>query len=400
MAMNAVTSTTGKCRPARSPKILWASERFHPDIGGVETRALAVISSLTRKGFDVQVLVLRADGVSGREVIKSGVLVRSVGCPESKWPPCIRPILVLTRWIRELMFYPNADVVITPSQYAVIAAKVLGYGHKVVYCPGQLDDIRMRNLLDLGGFLHPLGMQHHALILQRRLALAIAVKIADRVTVESRQEATKLYGHMPIASNRLCIHPSGVDVDRFSVPRGVHKDVRVGIFCRMVDVKNVDMFLKALAVIEHGVRGFVVGSGLELERLKKFARELGCQQRVCFVGATQYPERIYATLDAVVVCSHSESFGFTALEAMAAGAVPIIRRPDPPLVTIGVAEYLRDGYDSLFFETYSVEDLAQKILLLGKRPAYREELRRHAAERVRTDFQWDAVVTRVFEGII
>ena len=63
----------------------------------------------------------------------------------------------------------------------------------------------------------------------------------------------------------------------------------------------------------------------ELVRLESLARSLGVADRIRFLGPRPHGElpSLYGAADAVVVCSHTESFGFAALEAHACG-VPVV----------------------------------------------------------------------------
>ena len=71
----------------------------------------------------------------------------------------------------------------------------------------------------------------------------------------------------------------------------------------------------------------VAGDG-EVARLRGLVEELGLRDVVGFVGAVPHAELpvYYRAADALVVCSHSESFGLTALEAHACGT-PVVGTP-------------------------------------------------------------------------
>jgi D-inositol-3-phosphate glycosyltransferase len=76
-----------------------------------------------------------------------------------------------------------------------------------------------------------------------------------------------------------------------------------------------------------------------LERLRKLAMDLGLETRVRFVGPrprAQLPD-FYRAADALLVCSRTESFGLTALEAQACG-VPVVGTP-----VGGLTGVVRDG---------------------------------------------------------
>src|SRR5439155_21511727 len=123
----------------------------------------------------------------------------------------------------------------------------------------------------------------------------------------------------------------------------------------------------------------------EIERLLRLARSLHVEPRVRFLGPKLRAELpfLYRAADVAVVCSHSESFGFAALEAHACGT-PVVATAVgtvPEIVADGESGYVVTGRDPGVFA-------ARLRILLGDR-----ELRARfsrAAVRSARRFQWDA----------
>lgn len=166
------------------------------------------------------------------------------------------------------------------------------------------------------------------------------------------------------------IHP-GVDHGLFTPgDRRVAKqelglgDEAVMLFVgRIQPLKGLDLAIKALGEIskklDRKVVLLVVGgpsgnkSDRELERLRSMADERGLGGQVSFVGP-QTQDRLpvfYRAADFLAVCSHSESFGLSALEAQACGT-PVIGTPVGGLsyvVVDGASGYLIDRRDEKVF---------------------------------------------------
>ncbi|MDG7001924.1 MAG: glycosyltransferase family 4 protein, partial [Nitrososphaerota archaeon] len=92
------------------------------------------------------------------------------------------------------------------------------------------------------------------------------------------------------------------------------------------EYKGVNVLLDAISIINSSgnkVNLTIVGTGPELENLKRKSRTLGIEGSTRFLGNVSDKEllRLYSTCDSVVLPSlnRREAFGIVLLEAMAAG---------------------------------------------------------------------------------
>ncbi len=132
---------------------------------------------------------------------------------------------------------------------------------------------------------------------------------------------------------RIEIVPSGIDVERFGAGRRdervraklrVRRDERMVLFVsRLAREKNVDLLLEALAdACDPSLRLVIAGDGPARDELEARATELGVRESVVFLGAVAretLPD-LYASADAFVFPSTSETQGLVQAEALAAGA--------------------------------------------------------------------------------
>jgi len=100
----------------------------------------------------------------------------------------------------------------------------------------------------------------------------------------------------------------------------------------------------------------MVGDGPERHKAEQWTRENGMVDCIDFVGNVKEPQEILAGADLFVLPSESESFGLSALEAMALG-VPVISSN-----TGGLPEVNKEGVSGHLCPVGEVEEMAEKSL--------------------------------------
>ncbi len=105
-------------------------------------------------------------------------------------------------------------------------------------------------------------------------------------------------------------------------------------------VKRVPDLLSAFALLLEDIQDVVlvlVGDGVERNIAMGMARDLGIEEKVCFVGNVSNPAPLIAVSHFLALASDKESFGLVALEAMACGKPVVATR------TGGLSELVEDG---------------------------------------------------------
>ncbi|XCM84033.1 D-inositol-3-phosphate glycosyltransferase [Kitasatospora sp. HUAS MG31] len=239
------------------------------------------------------------------------------------------------------------------------------------------------------------------------------VEAADRLIANTAEEADELARHYAALPGQLAVVHPGVNLDVFRpgdqraarARLGLPQDAAVLLFAgRIQPLKAPDVLLKAVAELlarEPGLRERLVvpvvggpsGTGLARpESLHKLAAQLGISDVVRFhppVGQQVLAEW-YRAATALVMPSHSESFGLVALEAQACGT---------PVVAAAVGGL-----------PVAVRDAVTGTLVHGHRPeAWAEALRPYvtdralvarrgaAAARHAARFGWDAAAAATAE---
>jgi glycosyltransferase involved in cell wall biosynthesis len=203
----------------------------------------------------------------------------------------------------------------------------------------------------------------------------------------------------------IAVVPSAIDVEQFAAGRrsalvrarlGADDDAPLAlVVSRLGMEKNVELALDALARSPE-LRLAVVGEGPHRAALEERARRLGVDGRVRFTGALareRLPD-VYASVDAFVFPSTTDTQGLVLAEALAAG-LPVIAAdseasrdvlagagrlvaPDPDALAAAIRGALAAGRDQsavhLAFSRFTVEMQTRRILEL-----YREVLAARAA---------------------
>jgi glycosyltransferase involved in cell wall biosynthesis len=200
--------------------------------------------------------------------------------------------------------------------------------------------------------------------------------------------------------------PHGLDLEDYPEPTPERRaaardwigarDFVIGYAGRLLAMKGVEVLLRATAILasaEPAARAFtvvVVGEGPERITFESLASELGLADRVRFRPAVPHesmPE-VFAAFDVTVVPSLTtptwkEQFGRVAIEAMAAGSVPVVSDSGALPSVVGDAGIVtREGDPAA---------LAGALERLLSSHGERDFLALRGRERVRERFTWSAI---------
>ncbi len=227
------------------------------------------------------------------------------------------------------------------------------------------------------------------------------IRSADVLVASTDDEWDHLACLYGASHDRLkTIHP-GVDHSLFApadraVSRarlGLRDEVVVLYVGRIQRLKGIELAVRAVeqlvGAVEKDVVFMVVGgaSGAdgddEVRRLNELVTELDLERNVRFMGPQRHDRlpAFYNASDALVVCSHSESFGLAALEAQACGT-PVVGTP-----VGGLSYVVRNGESGFLEDTRDPTVFASRLkTLLGDEQLIRDF--RAAAVRSAQVFSW------------
>jgi glycosyltransferase involved in cell wall biosynthesis len=160
---------------------------------------------------------------------------------------------------------------------------------------------------------------------------------------------------------------------------------------RLAAEKRVDVIIHAFACARAllppgSIRLVIAGSGPREAALRAMAP--GDTTFLGHLDRERELPRLYASADAFLFASCTETLGLVVLEALASG-LPVIATPIG-----GVAEHLRDGVNGFAVHAHSPVAMAAAIIRLVKEPMTRRRLSRAARESA-LDLGWEAELDRL-----
>jgi N-acetyl-alpha-D-glucosaminyl L-malate synthase BshA len=167
-------------------------------------------------------------------------------------------------------------------------------------------------------------------------------------------------------------------------------------------VKRVEDVVKVFAKVRESMPAklLLVGDGPERNHIESLCRELGLWSDVRFLGKLKTVEKVLAVSDLFLLTSETESFGLSALEAMAS-KVPVISTN-----TGGLPEVNIDGVTGFTSNVGDIEDMAANALKILTDPITHSQFRENAYNKAK-EFdinnilpQYEAVYARVLNRAV
>ena len=153
-----------------------------------------------------------------------------------------------------------------------------------------------------------------------------------------------------------------VDTQKLYFEREQYHSKKLLYVGRLVEIKGVDLLLKAFAKVKTvGVTLVIVGDGAEEESLRDIVKQLGLEAKVEFVGFKEGEElyQYFQKSDIFILPSRMETFGLVVLEAMC-NSMPIICSQ-----YVGCIPDLVDEDNGMIVNPYDTDSLTEAIDLLA-----------------------------------
>lgn len=205
----------------------------------------------------------------------------------------------------------------------------------------------------------------HRALLKFSLARAKHLFSTSKAMAEEAKQYTR---------KKFEITPFGVNMELFSPEKRDRndRDFVAGTVKTLAPAYGIDVLLKAAAIIKKEqpqipLKLRIAGKGPCAEEYRALAAELGIDDIVTWLGFIPQEQAAaeWANMDAAVVCSNSESFGVSAVEAQSCGCPVVIS--DIP----GLMEATKPGETSVVVPRKNERALADAIASL-----YQDEERR------------------------
>ena len=223
-------------------------------------------------------------------------------------------------------------------------------------------------------------------------------KLAHRILANSSGVAELLAREEGVPRRKIIEIPNFLAGNAFeAVDEAVHVAQRrswglpdgafvIGIVARLSPVKNHVLLLKALAQLDGQFHLVVIGDGPSRAGLEQLARQLGIGSRAHFVGEVLSLDNLHQFLDVSVLCSLSEGFPNSVIEAMAA-ARPVVATP-----VGGVTDAVTHGVTGILVPVDDPPPLAAALRVLEADSLLRTRLGEAGREAVRIKFRQETVI--------
>lgn len=364
----------------KSGRIAWATDTLD-DVNGVAVTVRTAAAHARRRGLPITVLAsLPTHGERDFAL--------------ENFPPI---------WRRPLPRYEELTLAVPPFLEMIEAIERERFREIVVSTPGPvgLTALAAGKLLglELTGIYHTDFPRYVELVAGERFAAYARSYMRwffgamDRVFVSSHAYRGELV-ELGLEPERIQLLPRGVDAERFSPERripgffdrwGLLPGTLFLYVGRLTPQKNLDALLAAFAALsarDPDARLAIVGDGPEREALESCA-----PSAVAFTGYLDGDElaAAYASADAFVFPSRTDTFGNVVLEAMASGLPPIVSLEGGP------RELIESGHDGLAVDCGDPAALAQAMEVLAAEPALRRRLGLRARDRA-LGRSWDDLI--------
>jgi N-acetyl-alpha-D-glucosaminyl L-malate synthase BshA len=155
-------------------------------------------------------------------------------------------------------------------------------------------------------------------------------------------------------------------------------------------VKRVRDIVRIFAIVNETVPSslVMVGDGPDRALAEEEARQLGVSEHVTFLGKIDAVAPLLADADLFLLPTDRESFGLSALEALASG-VPVVGA-----AVGGLVEVVRDGVTGALRPVGDVDGMAAAAIMILRDEARRDAMGQAAAADARARYAQDAIVAQ------
>ena len=249
--------------------------------------------------------------------------------------------------------------------------------------------------------LHSTGLPDHVEWPNRLLS-----PLSDAFIAVAESHGSYLTSHEGCSADKVRVIPNGVDLQRFH-PRWPDRKLQreldldadaptIGIIAALRPEKNHELFLSVAALVQAELpkaRFLIVGDGPLRSKLEAFARSLGVEEAVRFLGIRRDVPELLSLMDVVMLTSKMEANPLCLLEAMASEKPVVASRVG------SVTESVQDGRTGYLVAADDSQGMAARVLELLQDRRRASSMGRAAREAVIAHWSVDRMV-RGYEDLI
>ena len=348
------------------------------EIGGTELNAVRTVEALDRRRFQVTVFHLHETGPLRARYEALGLQLLHLPIGRLYSPRTAGQGMRLLRLLRR----ERIEVVHTHDLYTNIFAAPWARlaGCRVIASRRWLDAVPRAGLVPLNRWSYRCA---HRVVANSSLGVRLLID-------KERVPAARVFELPNFLEERAFNHVTGeVRSARrrgWGVPQGAFL---IGTVARLASVKNHALVLRALQRLDEDVHLVLIGEGPLRRALEELAKELHVDRRVHFTGQLVETDNLHQFFDVSVLCSRSEGFPNTVIEALAAGC-PVVATP-----VGGVPEVIIERQTGLLVPVDQPDALAESVRELRRDAALRKRLSEAGPARARSQYHQTLVIARL-----
>ncbi|MDA0176562.1 MULTISPECIES: N-acetyl-alpha-D-glucosaminyl L-malate synthase BshA [Mesoflavibacter] len=218
-------------------------------------------------------------------------------------------------------------------------------------------------------------------------AVTFSINKSDAVTAVSnslKEDTLRLFD----IKKEINVVTNFIDINKFThdftdcqrAMMATDKEKIITHISNMREVKRIPDVIKVFYNIQKEIPAklMMVGEGPEREPAERLCEELGISEKVVFFGNSNQIDRILCFSDLFLLPSKTESFGLSALEAMASG-VPVISSN-----TGGIPEVNKHGFSGYLSDVSDVEDMSSNAIKILSNPETLNQFKQNAVTQAKT----------------
>jgi len=356
-------------------------------IGGAEKSFISFVNALTRRsGNELMVIVL--SHVSEHQLKK---LHHSIQIKILNRKSTSRPGTLLSVYWNCRRFRP--DILIGWSTYAIFVVLVIAPFFKKAKII-----ISERNYIPKIFSLDNVGKWRRRIVLYLMKKLYINAHVITANSFDNLRFLKKYIGSGP----SYYLLKNTIDYDEVSnlrakyiVARDPAVDVILVALGRLDYQKGFDVLLNAYyQAIEQNTKMklYLIGSGDQGDSLKKLAKDLGIDGKICWISEVNNPYPYYDLADIVIVPSRFEGFPNVMMEAMACGKAVIASD-----CKTGPRELSANGKLAKLVPVGGVDEMKRAILSLADDVETRTLMGSQAALYIFSEYEKNIIVTNYID---
>ncbi len=366
-------------KPAR---LLFFSTSF--TYGGAERHTLNLIKHLDENRFSIGLIYLDdVDPLKVNLVEKDLFICR---CLRRTGKFDLSVIHQVTRMLKEL----SVDLLICVEQYPLLYACLSKY-------------ISRSGSTKIAVILHQLAPPNGIWNNLKNFLYRFLINSIDKVFFVCQAQADHWVTQLQVNRSISIVMHNGVDASVFSPDRFSFSDlfdirqecyfsgddIIFGICARFSPEKSHSDFIRGIhraRTSNPRIKGILIGDGPRREEIENLIRHMGLSTAFHITGFVNDVRPYLAICDALILCSHSETFSLSALESMAM-AKPLI------MTDIGGArEQILDGRTGFLYKCGDVEHLADIMLWIATHTDKKKRIGSNAQAYLKAHYSLQAMI--------